>query len=315
MCIRPESEPCPRDMTWFQTEFLDEIPGFFSGLLFKMGVSYLVEIKRSGLIIQSEKRKVKGKEILEICSDEQKTPAEFTANNGFFESGVWHSTICRNNIKTLESGRSCFRDKTIYFIGDSTVRQWFVELATFLRTSYQKVGRPETWSISRTASDAANNFIMEYRAHGHPLHDPGKRASRPPIAETLSKIHAEDSRDIVVIFNVGAHFVLYDPDFFLDRLAAIRRALNSLKRRIPRVKIFVKGNVRSQDAPFLIPSEWLVYRLDRILRTFFNDITLIDSWSMTTVYPQKSVHADRKLLRHFISLFLSHLCTAPASET
>jgi len=76
------------------------------------------------------------------------------------------------------------------------------------------------------------------------------------------------------------------------------------------VKIFVKGDVRHRHVADLVPGEWYVHRLDRILRQFFNDIPFLDTWSMTWVHPQDSVHADRTMLRHFISLFLSHLCTS-----
>jgi len=75
---------------------------------------------------------------------------------------------------------------------------------------------------------------MEYRAHGLPLQNQGTRAySFIPIAETLSKIGRVNGLDTVIVFNVGAHFVLYDPDVFLDRLATIRRALDSLKKTCP----------------------------------------------------------------------------------
>ena len=281
-----------------------------SGPLFKVGVSYQAEIQGSGLAIQSEKNPTNYKKVANSCQRRNQSAVKPNEVGGYFEDGLWYLTVCNNSIKTLEAGRSCLRNKIIYFIGDSTVRQWHVELASFLKIRDQTFGPSVSWSVPRTAKDEQNNFIMEYRAHGQPLHNPGNRESRPPIVETLNKITPDDNRETVVVFNVGAHFVLYDPDIFLYRLKAIRRALDSLKKRLPNVKIFVKGNVRNRAIADLIPGEWVLYRLDQILRKYFNDIPYIDTWSMTSVYPQKSVHAGDKMLRHFISLLMSHVCDA-----
>jgi len=308
MCVRPPEELCPKEMKWYEKEFTQDKPAFMTGSLFEMGVSYQAEIKGSGLVIQSEKGNNKHEKYLKSCQREKRTNVGMDEVGGYFANGLWYSTVCNNSIKTLEAGRSCLRNKIIYFIGDSTVRQWHVELASFLKIRDQTFGPSVSWSIPRTAKDERNNFIMEYRAHGQPLHNPGNRGSRPPIVETLNKITPDDNSETIVVFNLGSHFVLYDPDIFLYRLKAIRRALDSLKKRLPNVKIFIKGNVRNREVSNLIPGEWVIYRLDQILRQYFNDISYIDTWSMSSVHPQKSVHADQTMLRHFIAMFLSQMC-------
>ena len=285
VCVRPLEELCPREMNWYEKEFAKNKTSFAAGSLFKIGVSYQAEIKGSGSEIQSEKGNNKHEKYLKSCQRDKRTNVETNKVSGYFENGLWHSTVCNNSIKTLEQGKTCLRNKIIHLIGDSTVRQLDVELASFLKIRHQTFGPSMCWSMPRMAKDEQNNFSMKYRAHGHPLHNTGDRESRPPIVETLIKISPNNSRETVVVFNVGAHFVLYDPDIFLYRLKAIRRALDSLKKRLPNVKIFVKGNVANREVSDLVPGEWVLYRLNQIFRQYFNDNPYIDTWSMSSVHP------------------------------
>jgi len=305
-CVRPENETCPKQLTFTETIKDKNKPFIVSGPFYKLGVTYQVEIKGSGFTLEAATTKGgKHKELPDCNLNSIKTSMDSV--KGYFDGEVWQSLLCNNKIKTLDAAEHCLRNKTIYFIGDSTSRQLHIELASFLKIPDKLFGKTQFWSNPRKAEDRSRNLVIEYKAHGLPMRNPGPRASHPPVVETLNEI-TNDNRDVIVVFNIGPHYVLHHPSVFIQRVTHIKRAIEALRQRIPNVKVFVKGSVRSTSIHTKVPSEWLLYRFDRIVRQILSDVMYIDTWSMSTVQPQKSVHADSWMLRQFLAFLFSHVC-------
>ena len=318
--MRPKKQTCPKQLPVTVSVLKTAKPILISGPLSKRGVMSQVEINGSGFTLAAAKRNEGKHSGLQDCTNiGSKTCMDSVQKNlnrletytdsvsGYFDGKVWHSFLCNNRIKTLDAAQHCFHNKTIYFIGDSTSRQLHVELTSFLNMSDKQFGNPQFYSNPRKAEDRGRNLIIHYKAHGLPFINRGSRTSHPPIVETLSSI-TNDNPDIIVVLNIGPHYTLHPPNVFIQRIPHIKRAIESLRQRLPNVKIFVKGSVRNRNTYARQPSEWLLYRLERILLKMLCDVTYIDTWSMTTVQPQETVHADSEMLRHFLALIFSHVC-------
>ena len=319
-CVRPGNETCPKQLI-FTVSILDmNKPNLVSGPFSKLGVTYQVAINGSGFTLSAATRNAEKKTEQADCTDsgsetyrdsvkKYRAGLETYADsaNGYFCGEVWHSFLCNNRIKTLDAAEHCLHNKTIYFIGDSTTRQLHLELTSFFNITDKLSGNPRFRSNPRKAEDRSRNLVFYYKAHGLPIINPGPQTSHPPVVETLNNI-TNDNRDIIVILNIGPHFTLQHPNVFVHRIFHIKRAIEALRQRLPNVKILVKDTVRNKYINSQLPGEWLLYRFDRIIRHVLSDVTYIDAWSMTTVQPQKTIHADAEMLRHFLALMFSHVC-------
>jgi len=228
--------------------------------------------------------------------------------NGYFDSKIWHSAVCDNKIKTIDGAKHCLRNKAIYFIGDSTCRQLHLEIVSYLKIPDKVLGPSPSGASPRRAEDPTNNIVTHYKPHGLPMRSSHRLPIYPPVVETLNKINIMNGKDIIIVFHMGPHFALHHPSVIIHQIFQIRRAMQALKKRVPNIKILVKGAVRHKANTENQPSEWPLYRSDLIMRQFFSDIPYIDTWSMTTVQPQKDVHADSWMIRQFLSLIFSHIC-------
>ncbi|XP_026137595.1 NXPE family member 3-like isoform X2 [Carassius auratus] len=243
-------------------------------------------------------------DITEKCRPGLHTPVPA----GFYLNDVWTSFVCSTRHFTTQTTTECLRDKHIYMMGDSTLRQWFEFFVKEVPTLKQMNLHVQYQSGPLLAVDVENNIDLHWRAHGVPL-----RCMKTAIAN-LHYISNEiddlaGGPHTVIIFNLGPHFTTYPLEFFTQRVLRIRKAVLALLQRAPDTTVIIKTvNTGYKD---IFGSDWYSLQLDRILRWAFQDVGvyILDVWQMTAChYNKEDIHPGPVIIKNEIDILLSFIC-------
>ncbi|XP_073719215.1 NXPE family member 3 [Misgurnus anguillicaudatus] len=227
---------------------------------------------------------------------------------GFYLNDVWTSFVCSTRQFTTQTTTQCLKDKHIYMMGDSTMRQWFEFLLKAVPTLKQMNLHVEYQAGPLLAVDVENNIVLHWRAHGLPLRC---------LKTEVSNLHyvSNEIDDLtggphtVIVFNLGPHFTTYPLDFFTHRVLRIRKAVLDLLQRAPDTTIIIKTvNTGYKD---VFGSDWYSLQLDRILRWAFQDVGvyILDVWQMTAChYNKEEIHPGPVIIKNEMDISLSFIC-------
>lgn len=227
---------------------------------------------------------------------------------GFYLNDMWTSFVCSTRHFTTQTTTECLKDKHIYMMGDSTIRQWFEFFVKEVPTLKQMNLHVQYQSGPLLAVDVENNIDLHWRAHGVPL-----RSLKTAVAN-LHYISNEiddlaGGSHTVIMFNLGPHFTTYPLDFFTQRVLRIRKAVLALLQRAPDTTVIIKTvNTGYKD---IFGSDWYSLQLDRILRWAFQDVGvyILDVWQMTAChYSKENIHPGPVIIKNEIDILLSYIC-------
>ncbi|XP_015196067.1 NXPE family member 3-like [Lepisosteus oculatus] len=228
---------------------------------------------------------------------------------GFYFQDRWTSLVCATwSFPNPEQISSCLRNKQLYMMGDSTLRQWFEYLEKTVPTLKQLDLHTSSQSGPLMAVDPGNNVVLHWRAHGLPI-----RTLKVPwvslhyIANELDGLAG--GAHTVVVFTLWAHFTTFPPEQLVRRVASVRRAVVSLLHRSPSTLVVIKSaNTGYKD---VYGSDWLSLQLDVLLRRMFQGlpVVLLDVWQMTSCQSSPdNIHPPPTVIRNEVDMFLSFVC-------
>ncbi|XP_055052910.2 NXPE family member 3-like isoform X1 [Misgurnus anguillicaudatus] len=227
---------------------------------------------------------------------------------GFYLNDVWTSFVCSTLHFTTQTTTQCLKDKHIYMMGDSTMRQWYEFLLKAVPTLKQMNLHVQYQAGPLLAVDVKNNIDLHWRSHGLPL-----RCRKTEV----SNLHyvSNEIDDLtggphtVIVFNLGPHFTTYPLDYFTHRVLRIRKAVQDLLQRAPETTVIIKTvNTGYKD---VFGSDWYSLQLDRILRWAFQDVGvyILDVWQMTAChYNKENIHPGPVIIKNEMDIFLSFIC-------
>ncbi|XP_076147653.1 NXPE family member 3-like isoform X4 [Alosa pseudoharengus] len=228
---------------------------------------------------------------------------------GFYMNNIWTSFVCAaRHFGDVNDRTQCLKDKQIYTMGDSTLRQWF----EFLCGAVPTLKRMNLYSDRQVgpfmAVDVENNILLHHRSHGAPRCCPdGPIAAMHYISNQIDDLAG--GPHTVIVLNVLAHFTQFPVSFYAHRVYQIRRAVVALLKRAPQTKVIIKtANTGYKD---LNRSDWLAMQLDQILREVFRDVGvyILDVWQMTAChYNADDLHPAQVIVQNEIDILLSFIC-------
>ncbi|XP_072030791.1 NXPE family member 3-like [Amphiura filiformis] len=197
----------------------------------------------------------------------------------------------------------CFRNKNIYFLGDSTTRQWFVTLLHLLRAKYSSSSILQSYRRYR-------RYIIEYNFNLTFQFYPHQMGSRVvPIKNEKFEVemldNLRDSRcNYIVTISPWAHFAQWWLPAYRDRVRLIREAILRFKHRCPDAPVILKSpHVRDHGTEVLkqlMYSDYILFKIKTIMEEMLNidGVYYIDVWNMNLAYPaKKSVHMPETVVR------------------
>ena len=232
--------------------------------------------------------------------------------SGYYYNNTWKSLKCKTLMYQYrkKSILQCLYNKTVYFLGDSTVRQWF----TFIIEKFEqhkvpysvqnsmdyKVGL-DTWKSTR------HNVTMFYHHQGLPI----QTTSIPTrdihyIASMLESIPSHGA-DTIFFICVGAHFTINTLEFYRTRLKSIKNVISRLHSDSP---VIVKS-LNTRLPVYWQNSNWYHEEANAVLGEEFSDVpnaAVVDVWNMTTAHEPWQVHPINDILENEIAVAFSYLC-------
>ncbi|XP_077117697.1 NXPE family member 3-like [Ranitomeya variabilis] len=229
--------------------------------------------------------------------------------SGFYYKDIWTSHVCSNqDFNTSIKVSKCLAGKMVYMFGDSTLRQWWEYLVTFVPTLKQIDLHVIYNPGPLLATDSDNNYIVEWRAHQKPL--VMTRTGIKELQYIATELHRLGTRkNMVIVLTYFAHFLTFPISFYVRRLWHIREAIRQLLERSPDTKILIKS--ANTGYRFDHASDWLSYQLDTVMRAMFSElpVTILDVWQMTSCHREpENIHPIRIIIKNEVDLMLSFIC-------
>ncbi|KAI8513351.1 Neurexophilin [Branchiostoma belcheri] len=231
--------------------------------------------------------------------------------SGFYRGDRWNSLVCNNrHFSSQADWRKCLKGKTLYFIGDSTIRQWWEHLVSILKMTETHIPEAVHNTGPLLAKDRVDNITVNFRIHGPPLRAGFTRTTLLKYAANAIDDIKGGANDVVGI-TLWAHFTSFPVYVYKKRIEAARAAVERLLRRSPETLVVIKSaNTRMGNE--LISGDWLAHKLDLMMRETFRgmDIVLVDAWEMTNAqhWYGDNIHPVKEIVLQELEFLCSFIC-------
>ncbi|XP_072021379.1 NXPE family member 3-like [Amphiura filiformis] len=256
---------------------------------------------------------------------------------GFYFKDKWHSLVCHNKEftppeirKCLQNHRyagcqsgnvrlpeitKCLQNQTLYFLGDSTIRQWYEHFARFILkdTVVEKLAVMRHFGPN-VATDEVHDIHLKYLFHGYPIRENEVFVKDMKyIPNTIDEI--EHGKSVVVLITIWAHFAGTNLTFYRDRLYKIRDSIQRLQSRNPSSRVLIKSaNTQKLEGKVVRDrAHWYYWSVDQVLREIMSgieNVTIIDVWDMTIGHRSGfNIHPQVDVIAQEIDMVLSFLCS------
>nr|XP_033779517.1 NXPE family member 3-like [Geotrypetes seraphini] len=303
-CVKPEKLPCSSWVYYQQggarTVTSKEDDVFLDGKLIDQEVP-----RRIPAIHVLAGNSSQNEPLLPLCTPGLPMPDP----SGFYYNNTWISRVCSSRtFPTPSNVTKCLSGKVVYMFGDSTLRQWWAYLEKFV-PSLKTIDLHVPHEMGPIlATDAENNYLIQWRGHGKPLRMTKIRvADLHYMANDINGIGG--GPQVVIVFNIWAHFTYLPVDMYIQRVQRIRKAVVDLLYRSPQTTVIIKS--ANTGYKYLDVNDWISLQLDIILRRMFSGIpvAIVDAWQMTSChYFPKIIHPWEKIIQNEVDILLSFIC-------
>ncbi|KAM5135057.1 NXPE family member 1-like [Mantella aurantiaca] len=232
--------------------------------------------------------------------------------SGFVVQNKWKPVFCHlANFTLHEQMFTCLKDKMIYLMGDSTVRQWYLYLAnTFKGLKNFDLHRTGLESMLLSV-DLQSNIKLQWKKHSHPIVASRFYSVKDDRYVSEQIDHLDGGPHYVMVICLGQHFRAFPIHLFIQRVINVRKALERLFIRSPDTKVIIKSeNTREMSIDPERFSDFHGYIQYLIVKDIFRDlhVAVIDAWDMTIAYNTNNVHPPDNVIQDQIYMFLTYIC-------
>ncbi|KAJ7304997.1 hypothetical protein JRQ81_010746 [Phrynocephalus forsythii] len=306
-CVKPKKVPCE---------------AFVRLKSHNTAISYLTELERSLLTRSNIGMEIPHElgEIPVVLCERNNTittktcwmGAESPFPSGFVWQDQWHPLFCpMASFNTGDEIKTCLGGKLVYFMGDSTVRQWMENLKergkTLIYLDAHVSGKPQ----KLMAIDVAENIQLYWKKHGHPYIGSNEYTVKDHtyIAQDIDKVAGD--KNTVIVISLGQHFRPFPIEFFICRALHVRAAIQRLLLRSPDTRVIIKGeNTREMNIDQEQFSDFHGYSQYLALKYIFQGLNVgfIDTWDMTVAFNTNHVHPPNYVIENEVNMLLNYIC-------
>ncbi|XDV25598.1 hypothetical protein PO909_029491 [Leuciscus waleckii] len=246
---------------------------------------------------------------MERCRSGMMTPV---VPAGFYLKDVWKSFVCNTQQFSSAQSGNCLKNKIVYLMGDSTIRQWFENLEIKVPDIKRMDLHTQHFLGPLMAVELKNNIIVHWRAHSVPLRFP-----KVPITD-LHYI-SNDIDEItggphaVVAYTLFAHLDFHPLTFYVHEVAKIRQSVVALLSRAPETTVIIKSG-NTAGIKDIFQSDWYAMQQNTVMQEMFQDIDGViyfDVWQMTSChYLLEDLHPGPVIIANEVDMLLSYICPA-----
>ncbi|XP_048199842.1 NXPE family member 4 isoform X2 [Perognathus longimembris pacificus] len=249
----------------------------------------------------------KCKEIVPV-KEKCKLGVRWTIPSGHVWRDTWNPVSCY--LAPIEM-KDCLRGKSIYLIGDSTIRQWMEYFKSSINT-LKSVDLHEFGKLKhQLAVDLDRNINIQWQKHGYPLI--GSLVYSVKEIENMARVidRTGGEKNTVIVISLGQHFRPFPIDVFIRRALNIHNAVQRLLLRSPDTMVVIKTeNTREMNNDVERFSDFHGYIQYLVIKDMFEDLHVgfIDAWDITIAYGTNAVHPPQHVVGNEINMFLNYIC-------
>ncbi|XP_076964795.1 NXPE family member 4-like isoform X1 [Callospermophilus lateralis] len=231
-----------------------------------------------------------------------------TIPSGHVWKKIWHPGSC--SLAPIKMNE-CLRGKSIYLLGDSTIRQWIEYFKSNINT-LKSVNLHEYGKLqSQLTVDLDRNINIQWQKHAYPLI--GSSTYSVKDIEYLARVidRTEGGKNTVVAICLGQHFRPFPIDVFIRRALNVHKAVQRLLLRSPDTTVIIKReNIREMHNDAERLSDFHGYIQNLVMMDIFQDlnVSIIDAWDITIAYGTNDVHPPQYVVGNQINIFLNYIC-------
>ncbi|XP_036603443.1 NXPE family member 1-like [Trichosurus vulpecula] len=246
--------------------------------------------------------------VREKCQIGMKSPIP----SGYSLQGKWNPAFCKlTQLSNVTVINDCLKGKLIYFMGDSTLRQWMDCFSKTVETlkyfDHHGSGPFKNYILL----DSERNIYIQWKKHGHPFVTSKLYSlkNHEYIAHEIDRVAGD--RNTAIVITLGQHFRAFPVDIFIRRVINIQKAIRRLLLRSPDTRVILKAeNIREMHIDAENVGDFHGYIQYLIMRDIFRDLNvgIIDAWDMTIAYDSRFLHPPNNVVENQINMFLNYIC-------
>ncbi|KAI8496939.1 Neurexophilin [Branchiostoma belcheri] len=232
--------------------------------------------------------------------------------SGYYRNGRWVSRICATTKLAPLEYKKCLQNKTIDFLGDSTLRQWTEFLAKLL--DMDRI--PDPYFTSDTVGperfmEPTWNITSRYQSHGPPVKTLvwSNASVMSSLVRVIDNIAGGPNR--VVVVTLGMHFSNHPLGVFIRRARAVRDAILRLLSRQPETIIVIKTPNTSSSRSFYYTDDWSLFQIYLVMKEIFSGLSVVfvDAWEMTDCqFHEDNIHPPNDVIGEEVAYMLAYVC-------
>ncbi|CAC5423878.1 unnamed protein product [Mytilus coruscus] len=236
---------------------------------------------------------------------------------GYFYNKTWHNLLCQNTVEpSYNRYLSCLRNREIYMVGDSTVRQWLMSMAEILnlalsvkRTSAALRGYHH--SIKACSKNKRDNITVTWAPHEFPFFTYKPNATIHNFKPARYHLNVIRSKNPIVVLHWYVHIGLVPLSVYEEHVMNAKDSIVEFLDRVPGAKIFIKGphNLEHNNG---VPYDFVRYLQDKIIFKIFDNIkhkvVYLNEWDITVASESKAIHPSNDLIHQMVHDLLSYIC-------
>jgi hypothetical protein len=212
----------------------------------------------------------------------------------------------------------CLQNRTLYLLGDSTIRQWYSRVIDrFGCTPTTERWTKERWHKLAECKNQNLSFVAGWYPHSQPFYvSLGDwdfvRYTLYSIARRIDNIHRNENS--VVVIHLYMHVVAYHFSVFRERMVIIRRSVERLLKETTTSKVLIKAphTFRNTSAGPSILSDYFGFVYSHILYEVFDGlhdkVVLLNQRDATTALNVEDKHPPGNVVDAMIDQMLSYAC-------
>ena len=258
------------------------------------------------------------KEKNESCYERQMNETWFeTIPTGYFYKNIWYSLSCTSYLdRTKAAYFNCLKDRSLIFLGDSTIRYWFDYLTEFLNLKFT-LGRwdeikDKTWQKYAYAESKELNISFSWAPHELPFYvsTESNRFNIRSVGSRLDEIPGNSNA--IIILHWYLHVARASYVNYREHIQNAKTSILKLYERSPNVRILIKGPHSVQYYGNIEPHDYVKKYQQQILFEEFSEfrdkIIYLDEWDMTVGNENVDVHPPKAVNIEMIHNFMSYVC-------
>lgn len=208
----------------------------------------------------------------------------------------------------------CLRGKKLLIFGDSTTRQWYLEVLKYVPNCHltTEPWTKSNWQKFTECLDSTNNITIQWIPHSFSFYY-GPRGSwniqdMKTIPGVIDEVHDDD--DVIIVIHMFLHALRYHEDVFRMRMVTIRQSVERLLLRNPTAVVTIKGPHAYVYMYSLDDFYGYVYRdiLFDVFKGLHDRVVYLDYREMCIAKCILDRHPPDDVIREMVRLLLGFSC-------